>query len=214
MRQNTLYQLNSTPFPLSSLSDLYPKITHITDKARRLEQEERIIRLKKGLYVRSAEDGAQPVPELIANHLYGPSYVSLQSALRHYGLIPERVYETQSMTIKHSRSFETPLGVFSYFSCPVDYFPIGIRQHQEGETSFLIASPEKALCDILAKTQRLKIESTDRLIDYLENYLRFDSKALKTFDIDILQQCLDKTVTRKKNISTLINLVENEQQHI
>ncbi len=48
--------------------------------------------------------------ELIANHLYAPSYVSMSSALRYYGLIPETVYTKQSMTLKHSRDFDTPFG--------------------------------------------------------------------------------------------------------
>jgi|GEM_PF-1703406 len=116
MWQSNQYQLGSIPFPMSALSDIYPTTKHISDKSRRLEQEGRIIRLKKGLNVRSAEDGAQPEAELIANHLYGPLYVSMQSALRHYGLIPERVYTTQSMTLadpaapKAAPPFRTEVG--------------------------------------------------------------------------------------------------------
>ncbi|MCR4829388.1 MAG: hypothetical protein K5864_08000 [Bacteroidales bacterium] len=211
MWQSNLYQLNNTPFPLSALSDFYPSTKHITDKARRLEQEGRIIRLKKGLYVRSVEDGAEPVAELVANHLYGPSYVSMQSALRHYGLIPERVYATQSLTIKHSRSFDTPLGRYDYYSCGVNYFPIGVSQHQENGMQFLIATPEKALCDLLVKTRNLVFVSTDMLLDYLENDLRFDTEALKTMDVEILRQCCENVTTRQHNIAKLIKLVENEQ---
>lgn len=194
-----------------ALSDIFPSTKHISDKARRLEREGRIIRLKKGLYVRSADDGAQPVAELIANHLYGPSYVSMQSALRHYGLIPERVYSTISMTIKHSRCFDTPLGRFDYFSCGVDYFPIGVSQHYENHMQFLIASPEKALCDLLIKTRGLDVDSLSNLVEYLENDLRFDIGSLKTFDIDILRQCHDNASTRKTVLSLLIKTVENEQ---
>ena len=138
MRKDALNQVGNIPFTPSVLLCLFPQTKQISDKARYLEQDGRIIRLKRGLYVRSAEDGAMPVPFLIANHLYGPSYVSFQTALRHYGLIPERVYETQSMTIKHNRSFDTPLGRFSYRSCGVDYFPIGIRQEQDGQDTYLI----------------------------------------------------------------------------
>lgn len=211
MWQSNLYQFGSSPFPLSALSDIYPSTKHISDKARRLEQEGRIIRLKKGLYVRSAEDGAEPVSELIANHLYGPSYVSMQSALRHYGLIPERVYATQSLTIKHSRSFDTPLGRYDYFSCGVKYFPIGVTQHHDAGIQFLVASPEKALCDLLVKTRRLEFDSPDVLFDYLENDLRFDTDALKTMDVEILRQCCANATTRRNNIALLIILVENGQ---
>lgn len=211
MKKDPLYQLGDTPFDLSVLSGLFPNTKHITDKARRLEQEGRIIRLKRGIYVRSAEDGAHPVQELIANHLYGPSYVSMQSALRHYGLIPERVFSIQSMTIKHCRSFDTPLGHYDYLSCPIAYFPIGIRQQQEGSSQFLIASPEKALCDLLVKTRGLEFDSSSNLHDYLENDLRFDFTALRSFNSSILRQCLKHTTTKRNNISTLINLVEYGQ---
>ena len=211
MWQSNLYQLGSTPFAMSALSDIYPSTRHISDKARRLEQEGRIIRLKKGLYVRSVEDGAETVSELVANHLYGPSYVSMQSALRNYGLIPERVYATQSMTIKHSRSFDTPLGRFDYFSCGVNYFPIGVSQHYESRMQFLIASPEKALCDLLVKTRNLEFDSTDTLLDYLENDLRFETDTLRSMNVDTLHQCYKNTTTRRNNIAVLIKLVENEQ---
>ena len=211
MWQSNLYQLGSTPFAMSTLSDIYPSTKHISDKARRLEQEGRIIRLKKGLYVRSAEDGAEPVAELVANHLYGPSYVSMQSALRHYGLIPERVYATQSLTIKHSRSFDTPLGRYDYFSCGVNYFPIGVTQHHDEGIQFLIASPEKALCDLLVKTRSLEFDTPDTLFEYLENDLRFDTDALKTMDVGILRQCCANATTRQNNIAVLIKLVENGQ---
>lgn len=211
MWQSALYELGNTPFTMYALSDIFPSTKHISDKARRLEQEGRIIRLKKGLYVRSVNDGAQPVAELIANHLYGPSYVSMQSALRHYGLIPERVYATISMTIKHSRCFDTPLGRFDYISCGVDYFPIGISQHYENNMQFLIASPEKAMCDLLMRTRGLDVDSLDNLVDYLEDDLRFDIGSLKSFDIDILRQCHDNASMRKIILSLLIKLVENEQ---
>ncbi|MBO4741562.1 MAG: hypothetical protein J5605_07990 [Bacteroidales bacterium] len=211
MWQSALYELGNTPFTMYALSDIFPSTRHISDKARRLEKEGRIIRLKKGLYVRSVDDGAQPVAELIANHLYGPSYVSMQSALRHYGLIPERVYATMSMTIKHSRSFDTPLGRYDYLSCGVDYFPIGVSQHHENNMQFLIACPEKALCDLFVKTRGLNIDSVPNLLDYLENDLRFDLGSLKSFDIDILRQCHDNTSTRRNILALLIKLVENEQ---
>ena len=211
MWQSALYELGNTPFTMYALSDIFPSTKHISDKARRLEQEGRIIRLKKGLYVRSIDDGAQPVAELIANHLYGPSYVSMQSALRHYGLIPERTYSTLSMTIKHSRCFDTPLGRFDYYSCGVDYFPIGISQHYENNMQFLIASPEKAMCDLLVKTRGLDVDSLSNLVDYFEDDLRFDMDSLKSFDINILRQCYDNALTRKNILSLLIKLVENEQ---
>lgn len=214
MKQDALNQAGNTPFSTSVLAAFYPENRQISDKARRLEQEGRIIRLKRDLYVRSVEDGASPVTPLIANHIYGPSYVSMLTALRHYGLIPERVYEIQSMTTKHSRTFDTPLGRFSYLHCDTDYFPIGIRQELDGNDTYLIASPEKALCDLLVKTSGLKASSARGLRAYLESDLRFDMEALKEFDTEILALCYNHASVKNEMIFKLINLIADEQRHV
>ena len=209
MQKDPLNQVGNVPFPTVVLTSLYPKTKQINDKARYLEREGRIIRLKRGLYVRSAEDGAMPTPLLIANHIYGPSYVSFQTALRHYGLVPERVYEVQSMTTKHSRSFDTPLGRFSYRCSSVDYFPIGIRQERVGDDNYLVAAPEKALCDILLKTAGLSLSNNRKMESYLTEDLRLDMDALKDFNMELLELCRQKAQAKAEMITYLINVVKD-----
>ena len=211
MKKDALNQVGNTPFSSAVLATFFSNTRQTSDKARSLEREGRIVRLKRGLYVRSTEDGAMPVPFLIANHLYGPSYVSFQTALRHYGLIPERVYETQSMTIKHSRSFDTPLGLFSYRNCGVEYFPVGVRQEQEGDDAYLIATPEKALCDTLVKTAGISVPSTKKMADLLASDLRFDMDALRDFDTGLLEQCREKATVKADMINLLIKLIDDER---
>lgn len=210
MTKNALNQVGNTPFTTSVLASLYSETRQINDKARRLEQEGRIVRLKRGLYVRSTDDGASIIPMLIANHLYGPSYVSMHTALRHYGLIPERVYETQSMTIKHSRSFDTPIGRFSYLSCPLNYFSLGIRQESQGTDTYLVASPEKALCDLIVKSPGLTATSVKSLKGWLVEDLRFDIDALRHFDVELLRQCGMQAPVKNNIITLLINLITHE----
>ena len=207
MTKTALNQVGNTPFTTSVLASLYPDIRQINDKARRLEQEGHIIRLKRGLYVRSTDDGATIIPMLIANHLYGPSYVSMHTALRHYGLIPERVYETQSMTIKHSRSFDTPIGRFSYYSCPQSYFSLGIRQESQDADTYLVASPEKALCDLILKSSGLTATSIKSLKSWLADDLRFDMDALSHFDVTLLELCGKHAPVKNNIINLLIKLV-------
>ena len=90
---NPLRQLGNIPVTASVLESLFPHIKGGNQKLRLLERDKQIIRLKKGLYVCSPEiTGKTLSTELIANHLYAPSYVSMSSALRYYGLIPEEVY--------------------------------------------------------------------------------------------------------------------------
>ena len=210
MIKTALNQVGNTPFTTSVLASLYSETRQINDKARRLEQEGRIVRLKRGLYVRSTDDGAILIPMLIANHLYGPSYVSMHTALRHYGLIPERVYEIQSMTIKHSRSFDTPIGHFSYYSCPQNYFSLGIRQESQGTDTYLVASPEKALCDLIVKSSGLTATSIKSLRSWLAEDLRFDMDALSHFDVVLLEQCGKQAPVKNNIITLLINLINHE----
>ncbi|MDE6450983.1 MAG: hypothetical protein K2L23_01590 [Odoribacter sp.] len=81
-----------------------------------MEKNGEIVRLKRGLFLRATE---KPNMMLIANHIYGPSYISRESALRYYGLIPEHVYTTTSVSINRSRVFENKLWRFSYDCLPV-----------------------------------------------------------------------------------------------
>jgi predicted transcriptional regulator of viral defense system len=80
-----------------------------------MEKRGEIIRLKKSLYVVSDKISRKSVSrELVANHLYGASYISFETALAYYGMIPERVYTVRSMTTKRAKNFTTLLGNFEY----------------------------------------------------------------------------------------------------
>jgi predicted transcriptional regulator of viral defense system len=70
-----------------------------------LERKGFVIRIKRDLYVVSEKvHGKQVSRELVANHLYSLSYVSLETALAYYGLIPERVYSVRSVCTKMHKS--------------------------------------------------------------------------------------------------------------
>ncbi len=166
----------------------YPK-----DKISSLEKAGDLIRLKKGMFVVSPKVHNQPVSkELISNHLYGPSYISFESALSIYNIIPERVHTMRSMTFKRGRKFSTPLGNFEYTSSEIKYYNIGIHQKIiDNKYAYLIASREKALCDIIVATSRLRIQSVKAMQEYLEEDLRIDFSALEKCNIGIFKQCIE-----------------------
>lgn len=203
--------VGNVPFDLSVLQSIFPNCKHISDKARDLEAEGRIVRLKKGLYVASQLETGIPISrELVANHIYGPSYISLHTALRHYGLIPEFVYQVRSITTKQSRNFENQIAYFHYQNCTFEYFPLGIRMEQNENYSYLIATPEKALCDLIAFTPKLQFRSMKDIGGWLEQDIRFDMDELASFDEDILQQIAG--LSRKRNsITTLISFLRHEK---
>ena len=72
-----------------------------------------LIRVKKGLYVFGEPYRRGNLSmEMLANMIYGPSYVSLEWALSYYGLIPEKVEEITSVTMKRKKKYDTPIGRF------------------------------------------------------------------------------------------------------
>ncbi|MBP1672830.1 MAG: hypothetical protein H6Q25_645 [Bacteroidetes bacterium] len=164
-----------------------------------LEKDGTILRLKKGLYVVTEKFTGKTISrELIANHLYGPSYISLETALSYFNMIPERVYEVRSMTTKRSKNFNTKLGVFTYQTTSKEYFSIGLRiENFENEIAFLIATPTKALCDLIVSTSHLRIQSLKAMQSYLLEDLRIEQEWIKDLDLDIVYQSIP--FSKKKN---------------
>ena len=199
-----LEQFGIVPVDYGVLRSVYSNYSFPRNKIAALEQEGKIIRLKRGCYVVSPDVSKQLLSvELIANHIYGPSYVSMESALRYYGLIPEQVYTVRSMTVNRSKKFENSIGYFEYISVPHKYYPIGVSQQMvQDKYIFLIASPEKALCDMIIATPRLLIQSERALRAYLEDDLRFDMSALDTMNVDIIKECIE--TGKKKSILELL----------
>ena len=159
-------------------------------KIGELEKEGSLIRLKRGLYAVSPKiSGKLLSTELIANHIYGPSYVSLESALRYYGMIPEKTYSVDSMTIKRSRKFDNSIARFKYTYCPSSYYAIGVNQEMKENYSFLIASPEKAFCDVIIYTPQLRLRSMVAMQEYLCDDLRLDMDEFFKMNTFIFEEC-------------------------
>ena len=98
--KNVLTQLRNIPVTSACIASLYPKVKTKWKMMEQLEMADEIIRLKRNLYVVNPEEtGVKLSMGLMANHLLAPSYVSMSTALRYYGLIPEAVYATQSVTL-------------------------------------------------------------------------------------------------------------------
>lgn len=154
------------------------------DKISDLLRKGVIVRVKKGIYIFGENYRRRPFSrEVLANLIYGPSYISLDYALHYFGLIPERVEAVTSVTTGRSRKYATPVGLFSYRMIPLAAFRIGMdRVELDDGRSFLIATPEKALADKIRDDRGNGLQSQGRLMDYLENDLRVDPAALARLD--------------------------------
>ncbi|MEI6791409.1 MAG: hypothetical protein WCK42_09540 [Myxococcaceae bacterium] len=189
----------------SVLENVFSDYAKPIDKILRLVKQGDLIRIKKGLYVLANQLSLQPVrKEVLANLIYGPSYISLQYALSHYGLIPERVETVTCMTTGRDKLFHTPIGTFSYKRILPRKYSVGITLVSTQEAQFLMATPEKALADIVEQTKGFK--TWKDVSEYLTQDLRIELKDLarlkpsqfkkiaesyKTTSVSLLSQCME-----------------------
>jgi predicted transcriptional regulator of viral defense system len=160
-----------------------------------------LIRLRQGYYAFPEYRESTDFTLYFANIIYKPSYISLQTALSFYGIIPEAVPEIISVTTLKTNTFINNLGVYSYKNIKPDLmFGYDLRE-MEGGRRIMFATPEKALADLLylypfynteREIEELRLDESymeddfnkDRLMEY--SY-RIGSKTL-TNRIDILRK--------------------------
>lgn len=206
--KNPLEQVGNIPVTASVLESLFPHIKGGNQKIRLLERDRQIIRLKRGLYVCSPEiTGKLLSTELIANHLYAPSYVSMASALRYYGLIPEAVYTKQSMTLKHSKDFDTQLGRFEYTHISKEAFSVGLTSVRKEGYAFIMATPEKALCDLIANSPQVNLRYLKDAKIYLEEDIRIEMEDFMQMNFEVFEDYIH-VGKKADSIRTLLKLLK------
>ena len=157
-----------------------------------------IIPLRRGLYTFTAVLRKQPLSNgVMANRIYGPSYVSEDFALCYHGLIPETPYVVTSMTMGRSREFTNDFGAFSYRYCRSKAYSIGVMLAGGEHRHFLIASPFKALYDKALNDSRWDGEDPE---PYLEDDLRIDLEALQREDKQTLHELAPFMTGRLKKL--------------
>jgi len=173
------------PRPYISGTDLH----HILNKSpssrhaiiKRAIKENYLIPIRRDFYV--IKNSRQPLIDSfeIATVIYGPSYVSFESALSYHGWIPEAVRTTTCASVKRAKEFETPIGVFSYEHIPIEAFPFGVEQHLQNGVTLFIAAPVKALADIVYARRR-----TWPSVEDLTEDLRIEPESFKDSDKELL----------------------------
>ncbi len=158
-----------------------------------------LVRLRRGWFAFPEMLKAPDFARYIANRIYKPSYISLQTALSFYGMIPEAVTDITSVSTLKTAEFTNKFGTYSYKTIkPELFFGFELKKMQDGRT-IPFATPEKALLDLLYLYPEYNTE--DSLLelrfdeDYMENELDmgrlreytdlFKSKAL-SYRIDTL----------------------------
>jgi predicted transcriptional regulator of viral defense system len=145
-----------------------------------------LIRVRKGLYaVAPGYRQSSLSLEILANTLYGPSYISLEYALSWYGMIPERVSELTSVCLGRSRIFSTEVGNFSYCSIKKTAYTegYGLTAISDGR-SYLMATLEKALVDLVENRRNVSIRSRKEMRTRLLEDLRMDELTLLKLNVE------------------------------
>ncbi|MET3115785.1 putative transcriptional regulator of viral defense system [Pedobacter sp. CG_S7] len=152
--RTALIELSNQPLTHQLLVGLLKDYKRPNDKILSLKADGLIEPVRKGLYIAGRSLGSQrPESALLANHIFGPSYLSMESALAHHGLIPEKVFAVTSMTTKASRKFQTNIGLYTYTNLPLPFYAFGIATVSlSKDQQAIIAIPEKALCDKIVTT--------------------------------------------------------------
>lgn len=178
------------------------------DKVTRYLKEGSIIRIKKGLYVFGKRWRRELISlEVLANLIYGPSYVSLEYALSFYGLIPEKVECVTSVTTQKNKHFQTPIGLFSYSHLNLAKYHVGILQYElDTNRHFLIASKEKALADVLV--QQKPFRKKEELYEHLIENLRIEESLIWTLDLTQLKEIAE--AYRHPTIDKLAQLIQEK----
>jgi hypothetical protein len=180
------------------------------DKIKALKSEGLLEPVKKGFYIAGPKiRSGRPENGLLANHLLGPSYVSMETALSYYDMIPERVYTTTSMTTKASREFNTPSGLFIYAHLPLPYYSFGLSIVNHSNEQFaMIAVPEKALCDKIINTSGLILRSVSNARNYLVHDLRIEEEALKELDTEMIHGWLPDA-PKRESLKLVIKMIDS-----
>jgi hypothetical protein len=198
------------PLTRQVLMDLLKDYRRPYDKINELVNQKVLVQVKRGVFI-AGPQAPIPAPEklLLANHLWGPSYVSSDSALSYWELIPERVYETLSMTANRAKIYKTPVGRFRYIRLPLPYYSLGIQRVELASKQMtLIAGKEKSLCDKIITTPRLKLRSIKQTRGYLTEDLRISMESLRDLNTSVIRDYL-KDAPKQDSISTLIKTLND-----
>lgn len=213
MIEEAISAIADLPIPTQVLLPLLKEFKRPYDKINELVKGGYLLQLRRGMYVAGPViQGPHPERFLIANHLYGPSYVTGLSALSYGGFIPEKVSSVASATVRQNKTFKTGLGLFEYHHLSQAAYVIGVEQVQLApRQTILIASPAKAICDLILCTPGLQLRSASQCRAFLEEDLRIDRHLLGELDDTIISRCA-LTGSKKSSLLMLSNTIQSYAQ--
>lgn len=191
----------------SMLRDKYASYSNPMDKIRREAKSGNIIRINRGVY----ETDRNVDPFLLASSILSPSYISFDSALSYYSMIPEKVVAITSASLNNrkSKTFINEFGRYEYSDIPEEAFSEGLTYLENGDYVVKIASKEKALCDSLYKWR--VVHSMKDLRELLFEDKRIDETEFADCDHEQMRRLAK--LYHRTNLNLLIKLIEKEYRN-
>lgn len=169
---------------------------------KRAIQKEYLIQIKKDFFLINKKFTKKGLNYFeIAPLIYGPSYISFESALSYHGWIPEAVRTITSASVKRSKEFDTPIAVFSYEHIPIKAFSYGIEQVRQENITLFIASPLKALADIAFSRKR-----SWQTLDDISEDMRIELENFKNCDKQLLLELIENYPSQK--VRKVLNILK------
>lgn len=110
------------------------------------QQKRYIKKITSNFYIFADLQIDDTVLKVIANKIYSPSYIGLESAMSYYRFIPEAVYQITSITTRKTKLFKTSLANFSYRTIKESIF-WGYNLKYDNHGGYFISDPEKTIID-------------------------------------------------------------------
>ncbi|HEU0228347.1 MAG TPA: hypothetical protein VFQ86_11445 [Arachidicoccus soli] len=205
----SITKFGTRPIPHQVLITILKEYKRPNDKINEWVKQDMLITLKKGLYIWKGKGNLLAEPFIVANALYGPSYISGETALAYHNLTPERVFGYMSMTTRKTKIFNNRVGNFEFRHLPLPYYSFGTKQEEITNNQFaIIATGEKALFDKIVTTPGILIRSKDVASSYLLENLRIDKYLLKQLDIKTMKSWI-ADAPKKETLSFIIKAIQS-----
>lgn len=184
------------------LKEKYKNYSDINGKIKRDIDNNVLFPVVRGIY----ETDKNTSGFLLASYIYGPSYLSFEYALSFHNLIPERVvvYTSATFNKRRNKLYKNAFGYYMYRDIPKTAFPYFVKTYVDGPYSYFIASPEKALCDLLYTLP--PVNSVKALEQLLFENLRIDRTEFSNLNFKDILFLSTKYISN--NIQFLKKLVE------
>ena len=188
------------------LKEYYSSLSDPKGRILRDVKNGKLFPLVKGIY----ETDPNASGHNLAQFIYGPSYISFDFVLHNRGLIPEAVYHTITCATFNKRKIKTyknRFGTFIYRDVPKEVFSLGVVAIMNGQYSYQVATPEKALCDKLYTLS--PVRSIGALKALLFEDLRIDEEELYKLDKEKILKIAP--MYHSTNLNLLVKLFKEER---